>query len=255
MTVSQYCVHGQELVWVDSGPTAAVGVRKQSRNVLTDNDMSIYQVLHVHRGYVSLSPPIPDLPIRPMTRGLSMASKAYGMPYIIASLTEVYHHPSKMASSTSQQHRALQLQSIDKAFQIVKVRTPQADPGSAIIRIEAASILSYHREIYNGTRHYSFPAPLVCGSSAIVRVVELGPDATLLEVGQLVYVDCVIRARDNTDTLFLSAIHDSGAEGSAKLMRDVWRDGTFAEYVKFALENCFPLDEQRLCRGRAANSP
>jgi threonine dehydrogenase-like Zn-dependent dehydrogenase len=154
-----------------------------------------------------------------------------------------------MTCSTSDQYRALQLASIKKGFQVVQLPTPKADPGSAIIRIEAASVLSYHREIYNGTRHYSFPTPLVGGSSAIGRIIDLGPDATALEIGQLVYVDCVIRARDDPGTLFLSAIHDSGAAGSAKLMRDVWRDGTFAEYAKFPLENIFLLNEEKLCRG------
>jgi NADPH:quinone reductase-like Zn-dependent oxidoreductase len=32
-------------------------------------------------------------------------------------------------------------------------------------------------------------------------------------------------------------------------MRDVWRDGTFAEYAKMPLENCIPLNETRLCGG------
>jgi threonine dehydrogenase-like Zn-dependent dehydrogenase len=152
-----------------------------------------------------------------------------------------------MASSIPSQHRALQLESIDVGFHIVNLPTPKADPGSAIVRIEAANILSYHRDIYNGVRHYSFPTPLVGGSSAIGRIVALGPDATVLQDGQLVYVDCVIKARDDPDTLFLSAIHDSGAAGSAKLMRDVWRNGTFAEYAKVPLENCFALDEAKLC--------
>ncbi len=31
-------------------------------------------------------------------------------------------------------------------------------------------------------------------------------------------------------------------------MRDVWRDGTFAEYAKVPLENCIPLSEARLCQ-------
>jgi D-arabinose 1-dehydrogenase-like Zn-dependent alcohol dehydrogenase len=31
-------------------------------------------------------------------------------------------------------------------------------------------------------------------------------------------------------------------------MADVWRDGTMAEYVKMPLENCYPLNEERLCR-------
>jgi threonine dehydrogenase-like Zn-dependent dehydrogenase len=153
-----------------------------------------------------------------------------------------------MDSNIPSQHRALQLESTEAGFQVVKLPVPQAGPGSAIIRIEAASILSYHRDVYNGARHYTFPTPLVGGISAIGRIAALGPDATSLSEGQLVYVDCVIRARDDPDTLFLSAIHDSSAPGSVKLMRDVWRDGTFAEYAKFPLENCLPLNEPRLCK-------
>jgi threonine dehydrogenase-like Zn-dependent dehydrogenase len=30
-------------------------------------------------------------------------------------------------------------------------------------------------------------------------------------------------------------------------MRDVWRDGTFAEFAKFLLENCIPLNEAQSC--------
>lgn len=62
------------------------------------------------------------------------------------------------------------------------------------------------------------------------------------------YVECVIYARDDPDTLFPSAIHDSGKKGSRKLMRDVWRDSVFAEYAKVPLENCTPLDETQLCK-------
>ncbi|KAH7412287.1 hypothetical protein DE146DRAFT_274852 [Phaeosphaeria sp. MPI-PUGE-AT-0046c] len=160
-----------------------------------------------------------------------------------------------MASQSSALHRALQLETIEAGFKVVSLPTPQPDAGSAIIRIEAASILSYHREVYNGTRHYSFPTPLVGGMSAIGRISALGPDAISLHEGQLVYVDCVIRSRDDPDTLFLSALHDSGGEGSAKLMCNVWRDGTFAEYAKFPLENCLPLNEARLCKDLGYSIP
>jgi threonine dehydrogenase-like Zn-dependent dehydrogenase len=145
-------------------------------------------------------------------------------------------------------YRALQLDSVGADLQIVERAMPKADIGSAIIRIEAAEVLSYHRDVYNGNRHYTFPTPIVGGLNAIGRIAALGPDATTLTKGQLVYLDCVIRARDDPDTLYLSAIHDSGAEGSKKLMRDVWRDGAFAEYVKFPLENCIPLNETVLCK-------
>jgi threonine dehydrogenase-like Zn-dependent dehydrogenase len=83
--------------------------------------------------------------------------------------------------------------------------------------------------------------------TGIGRIAALGPDATALQLGQLVFVDCMIRARDDPDTAFLLAIHDSGTPESQKLARDVWRDGTFAEYARLPLENCIPLDEKRLC--------
>ncbi|RYN15549.1 hypothetical protein AA0119_g13169 [Alternaria tenuissima] len=153
-----------------------------------------------------------------------------------------------MADRLPSTYRALQLESVDAGLQVVEKLMPKPDPGSAIVRIEAAKILSYQREVYNGERHYSFPTPVVGGSSAIGRIAAVGPDATTLTEGQLVYVDCVVHARDDPDTLFLSAVHDSGAEGSKKLMRDVWRDGVFAEYAKFPLENCILLDETILCQ-------
>jgi hypothetical protein len=33
-----------------------------------------------------------------------------------------------------------------------------------------------------------------------------------------------------------------------KLMEGEWRDGSYAEYAKFPLENVFPLDEEVLLR-------
>ncbi|KAK3069282.1 hypothetical protein LTR53_012498 [Teratosphaeriaceae sp. CCFEE 6253] len=152
-----------------------------------------------------------------------------------------------MQSDLPSHHRALVLDSIGAELQVKQVATPRADLGSAVVRICAAGVLSYHREVYNGERHYQIPTPLTASMSAIGRIAALGPDATSLEVGQLVYVDCVIHGRDDPGNLFLTTIHDGLTEGSKRLMRDVWRDGTFAEYAKMPLENCVPLDESRLC--------
>ncbi|KAF3051235.1 hypothetical protein E8E11_008464 [Didymella keratinophila] len=153
-----------------------------------------------------------------------------------------------MAEQMPSTYRALQLDEIGADLRITKKPLPKSDFGSAVIRIEVAEVLSYHREVYNGERQYSFPTPILGGINSIGRIAALGPDATSLTEGQLVYVDCVIHARDDPDTLFLSAIHDSGKEGSKKLMRDGWRDGAFAEYAKVPLENCIPLDETVLCK-------
>lgn len=152
-----------------------------------------------------------------------------------------------MKSSLPSEHRALVLESRESGFQVKVVTTPKVALGSVIVRIAAAGILPYHREVYNGKRPLPFPTPLVAGFGAIGHVAAVGSDATALMPGQLVYVDCVVRARDNPDCLFLTAHYEGSSDGSKKLMRDVWRNGTFAEYALVPLENCILLDEARLC--------
>ncbi|KAJ4135446.1 hypothetical protein BFJ70_g14975 [Fusarium oxysporum] len=124
-----------------------------------------------------------------------------------------------MASDLPEQHQALVLEDREAGFELKTLSTPQPGPGSAIILIDA-----------------------------IGRIAAIGPDAVALQLGQLVYVDCVIHARDDPDEFFLSAVIEGFTDGSKKLMRDVWRDGTFAEYFKAPLENCIPLNENRLCK-------
>lgn len=152
-----------------------------------------------------------------------------------------------MSSQLPTHHHALVVESTQSPLQVQTLPVPEVGLGNTIVRVEAAGVLSYHREVYNGGRQYSFPTPIVGGVGAIGRIAAVGPDSTSLKPGQLVFVDCVRRSRDDPDTMFLSAIHDSGIEGGIKLMRDVWRDGTFAEYAKAPLENCVPLNEERLC--------
>jgi NADPH:quinone reductase-like Zn-dependent oxidoreductase len=126
--------------------------------------------------------------------------------------------------------------------------TPQVSLGTAVCRVLQSQVLSYHREIYNGQRNYPVPTPLVGGCSAVGRIIAVGADATILTPGQLVWIDCVIRGRDDPNNTFLIGIHEGMSEGTRKLSHNAWRDGTFSEYVKMPLENCIPLDEMRLCK-------
>ncbi|MCJ1241214.1 hypothetical protein MMC14_009218 [Varicellaria rhodocarpa] len=152
---------------------------------------------------------------------------------------------------TSQQelpktHRALILTSRSEPLKVTTLSTPQPTPGSAIVRILVANVISYMREVYDGTRPYTFPTPMVTGTNAIGRVVAVGPDATSLKLGQLVLVDSTIRGRDDPTAIMLSGIIDGDSEGSKKLMQGEWRNSNHAEYAKVPLENCNVLDEKRL---------
>jgi threonine dehydrogenase-like Zn-dependent dehydrogenase len=144
-------------------------------------------------------------------------------------------------------HRTLVQRIYAEPLQLQSISVPQPTTGSAIVRVLAANVVSYMADIYNGKRRYSYPTPLVPGSSATGRVAAVGSDGIILRPGQLVFLDCVIRGRDDPSAIILSGIVDGSSEGSRKLMRDVWRDSTYAEYVKAPLENCFPLNESLLC--------
>lgn len=149
-------------------------------------------------------------------------------------------------------HRALRQDTYASQPIVQTIPTPQPTPGSAVLRVELANILSYTKDIYNGARKYPYPTPLTLGSSALGRIVALGPDAIGLKAGDLCFLDVTISSRDDTNgysastSTFLSAIHDGYSPASKKLMSEVWRDGTYAEYVRWPLENCHRVDELKL---------
>ena len=126
------------------------------------------------------------------------------------------------------------------------IPVPTVHHGSALIRTLYSGVASYAREIYNGTRHYSYEAPIVPGFGAIGRIAALGPDATYLKEGQLVYADGMIHSRDNPDDIVLCGLTAGATSGAQKLMRETWHNGTWAEYVRVPLENVFPLNEEKL---------
>jgi threonine dehydrogenase-like Zn-dependent dehydrogenase len=154
-----------------------------------------------------------------------------------------------MATQTSlpETHRALVQHVYASPLEVNNVPTPRAAPGNAIVRILAANIVSYMRDITNGKRKYPYPNPMVPGTNSIGRIVAVGPDAVLLKEGQLVYIDGTIRGRDDPSAIFLSGITQGSTEAAAKLMAGEWRDSTYAEYAKMPLENCHVLDEKKFC--------
>ncbi|KAL7945189.1 GroES-like protein [Trichoderma barbatum] len=153
-----------------------------------------------------------------------------------------------MASETSlpPTHRAIVLHSLDTPLQLEERPTPQATPGNVVVRVLAANVPSYGREILDGTRPYPYPKPYVPGGSAVGRVAAVGPDSSIFAPGQLVLVDIMTRARDDPTASYLMGIHNGFSTKTVKLATDEWRDSTYAEYAKIPLENCYPLDEARL---------
>ncbi|PYH94057.1 alcohol dehydrogenase [Aspergillus ellipticus CBS 707.79] len=151
-----------------------------------------------------------------------------------------------MTTTLPPTHRALVLDQIGQPLRVETRPRPQITPGTAILRVLTTGLLSYSREIYSGSRKYSLPTPSVPGNGAIGRIVAVGPDATTLQPGDLVFVDIYIRGRDDPTVAALSGVHDGHTVFSRRMMHSEWRDSTYAEYARFPLENCYALNEKRL---------
>ncbi|KAF8866902.1 hypothetical protein BDZ45DRAFT_710484 [Acephala macrosclerotiorum] len=115
---------------------------------------------------------------------------------------------SKMAPSAQElpkTHRALVLSSTSEPPEIKEVPT-QPGPGSVVVRMLSANILSYQKDIY-----------IASSQEEMIRCL-----------------------------LFLLRIHEGHTDGGKKLMHGEWRDGSYAEYVKVLLECAYPLNENIL---------
>jgi NADPH:quinone reductase-like Zn-dependent oxidoreductase len=142
-------------------------------------------------------------------------------------------------------YRALVLKSTSEPLSLDVRPIPTAKAGSVVVKVLGLSVLPYIHAILDGSLPYSISMPMVPGSSCIARIHSIGPDAVSLTSGQLVYCDMTIRARDDPNTAILMGLHGGAAP---KLMEGEWRDGTYAEYAKFPLENVFPLNEELLLK-------
>ncbi|KOG85644.1 alcohol dehydrogenase [Streptomyces varsoviensis] len=121
-----------------------------------------------------------------------------------------------------------------------------ADPapgtsGEAVVEVLAACVPPYAAEVFDGVRNYALVPPVVPGVGAVGRIVHVGPDATRLRAGDLVWCDPTVRSRDDalTPDIALQGWSARG-EGGARLARYL-HDGAFAEFMRVPTENVFPL--------------
>ena len=150
--------------------------------------------------------------------------------------------------SAPQTQQAVVLTAKDKPLSVQDVAIPQAVPGSAVIKVLATSVPPGARNIFSGGLPFPLAYPFIPGSSAVGRIHALGPDSTSLVEGQLVFVDFLVRSRDDPDASVLLGYIGGFDAGSTKLMEGEWRNGTFAEFAKLPLESVYPLNEELLVK-------
>ncbi|MCF3960213.1 alcohol dehydrogenase catalytic domain-containing protein [Streptomyces fuscigenes] len=137
--------------------------------------------------------------------------------------------------------RAAALTRFGDPLAVREMPAPGAGGGEVVVEVLAACVPPYADEVFSGERNYPLVPPVVPGVGGVGRIVEIGPDATRLRVGDLVWCDCTVRSRDDalTPDITLQGWSSRG-EGGARLARHL-HDGSFAELMRVPTENVFPL--------------
>ncbi|KUN00101.1 alcohol dehydrogenase [Streptomyces yokosukanensis] len=137
--------------------------------------------------------------------------------------------------------RAAVLNKFGAPLTVQEVPEPLAGGGEAVVEVLAACVPPYADEVFGGRRNYPLEPPVVPGPGGVGRVVGVGPDATRLRIGDLVWVDPTVRSRDDTLTPDITLQGwSSRGEGGARLARHL-HDGSFAELMRAPTENVHPL--------------
>ncbi|EHK23030.1 uncharacterized protein TRIVIDRAFT_29757 [Trichoderma virens Gv29-8] len=129
------------------------------------------------------------------------------------------------------------------------IAVPQPGPGSIIVRVLDVLLYKATPDFFYGAQTdagMTLPYPLVFGGAAIGRVAAIGSDSTAFSPGQLVLIEPHLRARDDPNIAVVWGGYDGFDQRTKQFVKNNWRDGSWAEYVRAPLENTWALSEDKL---------
>jgi alcohol dehydrogenase len=141
--------------------------------------------------------------------------------------------------------KAAIFKTIGQPLAIEDIPEPAPGAGEVLVRVLAAPVLAYAQEVFTGQRHYPLLLPLAPGCGAVGFVEKVGPDATRLKPGQLVFCDPTVRSRDDAISPDIMLQGWTAPGEGAKKLQAYFRNGSFAEKMLLPLENAFSLEHVR----------
>jgi len=139
--------------------------------------------------------------------------------------------------------KAAVLERFGERLVVREVPEPTAGGGEVLVEVLATCVLPYAADVFGGVRRYPLEPPVIPGMGGVARIVAIGPDATRLSVGDLVWCDPTVRSRDDARTpdITLQGWSSRGAGGLA--LSQHFHDGSFAERMVVPTENVEPLGD------------
>ncbi|KAL2171411.1 hypothetical protein VTG60DRAFT_3054 [Thermothelomyces hinnuleus] len=167
------------------------------------------------------------------------------------------HPPPAIAMSSTHvppTMKALTVDSPGQPLQLKTVPTPSVTPGSCVVKILAVEASSSILNIITGVAGYTIRPNFTPGGGT--PSAASSPPAQMRPPSSPASLSCSrassALATNLTRSRFSGALLRDSSPQSLKFMADNWAAGCMAEYARAPLENCYPLDEKRLCGSPAA---
>lgn len=152
-------------------------------------------------------------------------------------------------------NRGYWLTSFSKPGSVIDLPIPQAGPGSAVVQVAATLILPYVAKVHRGEiPQLNLALPMVPNANCVGRVLAVGPDAARVRVGDWVWVDGTVHARDDALVKIVQGHHGGEDEAGRVLMQGEWRDGSMQKVMRAPLESCHVINREYLF-GREGHAP
>src|SRR6202451_1192495 len=139
--------------------------------------------------------------------------------------------------------KAWQLDRIGGELRFADVRTPEPRPGSALVRIEASSLMSYLKAYVEGKLpvYNPPPGPFTIGTNGVGVIEAVGRDVWHLKPAQRVVLSSHFVAQENVEDPAQILIGLTSSPDAAPVLAD-WPDGTLAEYALMPVEVITPAE-------------
>jgi len=138
--------------------------------------------------------------------------------------------------------KAWQLERLGGELRFIDVRVPEPRPGSALVRIEASSLMSYLKPYVEGKLPFYNPppGPFTIGTNGVGVVEAVGRDVWHLKPGQRVVLSSHFVAPENVEDPAQILIGLTAGAGAEAVLAD-WPDGTLAEYALMPVAAVTPV--------------
>ena len=133
--------------------------------------------------------------------------------------------------------RAAVLNAFGSALTVGDLPDPELDSGSIIVDVAAAGVAGYAAAVFNGSREYPLDLPVAPGPGGIGRIRAVGSDAIRLSVGDWVYCDPTVRARDDASNGAAILQGWTYRSEAARPLHRLYHHGAFAEQMRVPTEN------------------